>query len=213
MDREDFSEALLDAAPDDDLASLDRAVLNAGDRLPLDDFDALLALRNQDNLTKQLRDRIDRHLQKRFPDQLTALATTLLYDRQPQMSALSPLSSWQRATLLILPALGMVGIIFFPEITAKTALCILFLYCIASTTLFLAGHAFILNSTLIAVTRRFGIRRALWSPCLWLYWQLATIPAYRALWEMFGQQSTWKKTAHGLSKAAKQRRDKALKDD
>ena len=135
MDREDFSEALLDAAPDDDLASLDRAVLNAGDRLPLDDFDALLALRNQDNLTKQLRDRIDRHLQKRFPDQLTALATTLLYDRQPQMSALSPLSSWQRATLLILPALGMVGIIFFPEITAKTALCILFLYCIASTTL------------------------------------------------------------------------------
>ena len=88
--------------------------------------------------------------------------------------------------------------LFAPSITA------------AMVWVFLAGHAFILISTIIAVTRRFGVKRALWSPLLWAYWQLATIPAYRALWEMFGQQSKWKKTAHGLSKAAKQRRDKAL---
>ena len=84
---------------------------------------------------------------------------------------------------------------------------------LAMAWVFVAGHVFILISTLVAVIRRFGVARALWSPCLWLYWQLATIPAYRALREMFGQQSSWSKTAHGLSKAAKQRRDNALQDD
>jgi len=77
---------------------------------------------------------------------------------------------------------------------------------------FIIGHLFIFIATVIAVTRRFGIIRALWSPLLWVYWQLATIPAYRALREMFGQQTVWRKTAHGLSKAAQQRRDKALQE-
>jgi len=108
---------------------------------------------------------------------------------------------WAAIASAILLGAAPWSALFSPSITAGIA------------WIFVAGHAFILVSTLISVIRRFGFQRALWSPLLWLYWQLATIPAYRALWEMFGQQSTWKKTAHGLSKAAKQRRDNALQAD
>ena len=540
MDREDFSETLVDRDSDDDYrVSAGRSPIQFDKQFPLEDFDALLSARNQASLPEALRARIDRQLKDRFSAELTAQATTLLLKRQPQMSALSPLSSWQRAVFTTVPVLLIFGLVFYPAISTKLVLCILFLYCIASTTLkgalmfaslktpgkstisrptrtpivtlflpvhdedraivalvselkkldypsdrldikflaeaddaktlkalsrvnlpkqfsvleipksepqtkpkamnyalpfargeivgiydaedapeadqikkavaaleaadertvcvqsrlnhydatetfisrmasleytlwfdmllrglsnlrlpiplggtslfirtealraidgwdpnnvtedadlgvrlarkgwraevidsttweeppvalgqwigqrsrwikgfmvtwlvhmrsprllfrelgwwralainvmlldgfvaflvqpvfwvaigfavviggapwsdlltpsislamawvFVAGHVFILISTLVAVRRRFGVARALWSPCLWLYWQLATIPAYRALREMFGQQSSWSKTAHGLSKAAKQRRDNALQDD
>lgn len=77
---------------------------------------------------------------------------------------------------------------------------------------FAIGQGFILLATFVAVRRRFGLGRALWSPFIWLYWQCATIPAYKALSEMFGRRFAWTKTEHGLSKEAKQRRDAALRE-
>ncbi len=78
--------------------------------------------------------------------------------------------------------------------------------------IFLLGQAFILVAAFTAIQRRFGFSRAIWCPGLWLYWQGATVPAYRALREMFGQQAEWRKTEHGISKAAKDRRNAALQD-
>ena len=105
------------------------------DLFPLDDFEALLAARDQTNISASLRNRIDRHLQKRFPSDLTSLATGLLHQNQPQMSALSPLSSWQRSALLGTPIALILSFFFFPKAAATASLCAVFLYCIASTTL------------------------------------------------------------------------------
>ena len=81
----------------------------------------------------------------------------------------------------------------------------------ATMWVFILGQAFIFIAAFSAVIRRFGIERALWTPCLWIYWQFATLPAYRAMREMFGSQTFWNKTEHGLSKAARDRRDAALR--
>jgi len=84
---------------------------------------------------------------------------------------------------------------------------------IASLTawVFGVGQIIILVAAFIALNRRFGLRRAVWAPCLWIYWQFATRPAYRALREMFGRQTFWNKTQHGISRAAKRRREAALR--
>ena len=81
----------------------------------------------------------------------------------------------------------------------------------ATTWIFTLGQAFVLIAAFTALQRRFGFSRAIWSPGLWLYWQCATRPAYRAVREMFGKQAEWNKTEHCLSRAAKQRRDAALR--
>ena len=72
------------------------------------------------------------------------------------------------------------------------------------------GQLVVVVAAFLAVRRRFGFWRAIWAPGLWFYWQCASLPAYRALYEMFGKRSWWNKTEHGLSQAARERRDAAL---
>ncbi len=73
------------------------------------------------------------------------------------------------------------------------------LYIIVFIWIFAAGQALIIMAAFVALTGRFGIGRAKWCPGLWFYWQVATLSAYRALYEMFGKKAFWNKTEHGLN--------------
>ncbi len=75
---------------------------------------------------------------------------------------------------------------------------------------FAIGQCVLIVAAFIALKQRFGWARALGVPGLWLYWQFATLPAYQALREMFGNHAFWNKTEHGLSKAARLRQMAAL---
>jgi hypothetical protein len=71
---------------------------------------------------------------------------------------------------------------------------------------FMVGHVFLVAATFWACNKRFGARRAALAPSLWIYWQIATVSAYRALIQMFHDQTGWEKTRHGFSRAARRQR-------
>jgi len=135
VDRGDFAEAFAETALRDHRADTNARPRPPEVNLPLDDFDALLAARRRKDIATPLQDRIDQRLQDRFPDELTAHATSLLHQRQPQMSASSPLSRWQRLALGSLPILVVLGVVLSPKLLMIASLCVVFIYCIATTLL------------------------------------------------------------------------------
>jgi cellulose synthase/poly-beta-1,6-N-acetylglucosamine synthase-like glycosyltransferase len=64
--------------------------------------------------------------------------------------------------------------------------------------LFLLSEVTTLSVNLIALTLTRHRRLALWVPTLHLYFPLATLAAYKALWEMILSPFYWDKTQHGL---------------
>lgn len=56
---------------------------------------------------------------------------------------------------------------------------------------------------MIAVFRRRYYELLLYALLNPLYWQLHSIAAYMALWQLFTKPFYWEKTLHGISKLAK----------
>lgn len=81
----------------------------------------------------------------------------------------------------------------------------------ASFIVFLLGQAVVLGAAAIAVARRFGPGRALWTPLLWAYWQMGMVAALRAVWELMAAPNLWVKTEHGVGRHVDARRAAALR--
>ena len=69
---------------------------------------------------------------------------------------------------------------------------------VALSILFLAGQALDLACAWMGARRSGRPDLAWWAPVLSLYFLLATLAAWRALWEVAACPFRWDKTAHGL---------------
>jgi cellulose synthase/poly-beta-1,6-N-acetylglucosamine synthase-like glycosyltransferase len=69
------------------------------------------------------------------------------------------------------------------------------------TAIFLVTEAMCLTVGWVGLRRRGGGLSPLWLPTLHLYYPLASMAAYKALWELLAQPFYWDKTAHGEPRA------------
>jgi len=74
------------------------------------------------------------------------------------------------------------------------------------------GVVVVVLSGVMAICRAGKPGLALWAPSLFLYWPLAAIAAYRAVWQLITRPFYWEKTRHGLSRQTAPEQIKALRE-
>ena len=79
-----------------------------------------------------------------------------------------------------------------------------------NTGLLILGSGVVIVSGMVAVARREVGWLVPWCPLLLFYWPLASLAAWRAVWQLVHRPSYWEKTAHGLSRETEAARDGAL---
>lgn len=81
----------------------------------------------------------------------------------------------------------------------------------ANLAILLAGNLLIMSLAAIAPARRGWTRLVPYALLAPVYWQLASISAWRAVLQLVSDPSRWEKTAHGLSAVSRERRADALR--